>query len=193
MTQTLAQMMNDINSFSDAVDTITDKPHFKVVVADPPWWESGGGGRGAQNHYPLMKTPAIIELMTTCEPMQRTTDDALMFMWVTNNFLKDGLAVMDACDFEYMTMLTWVKDRFGLGYYFRGQTEHVLFGRRGKQPRPQGTFSTWLGGKVLPKRKHSQKPPELQDMIEARWDGPYLEMFAREARDGWDVFGNEVG
>ena len=169
---------------------------YNIIVADPPWNESGGGKikRGAARHYPLMKTPQIVETMRG-QLDDRTTDTALMFLWVTNNFLVDGLGVMRECGFEYITNIVWVKDRFGLGYYFRGQHELCLFGRKkppGRPPKTETTYTTVLGGGVIPRGRHSQKPSALQEMIEDRWAGPYLELFARTARPGWDAWGNEV-
>lgn len=170
---------------------------YRIAVVDPPWLERGGGKikRGADRHYPLMKTDDICELLhvgNTEGPLADMLPISAMFLWVTNNFLPDGLRVMEVAGYRYVTMLTWAKDRFGLGYYFRGQTEHVLFGVRGKWSRPPGTSSTLLGGGALPRTRHSAKPPQLQDMIEERFEGPYLELFARGQRSGWTAWGNEI-
>lgn len=169
---------------------------YSVVVLDPPWLEQGGGKvkRGADRHYPLMKTAEIEQLLVEDWAIpEKMADPSVCFLWVTNNFLPDGLRIMSAIGFRYVTNLVWAKDRFGLGYYFRGQHELCLFGVKGKWGRPQGTSSTLLGGAKLPRRKHSQKPDELAEMIERRFDGSYLELFARRERDGWDCMGNEVG
>jgi N6-adenosine-specific RNA methylase IME4 len=102
---------------------------YKTIYADPPWAEYGGGKikRGADNHYPLMKTKDIIALPvpSICE------NNAHLYLWVTNNFLPDGLEVMKAWGFQYKTIITWTKDRIGLGQYFRGITEQCLFGVKG--------------------------------------------------------------
>lgn len=179
---------------------------FRTILADPPWDERGGGRikRGADRHYPLLKTDEIIEfLRTACPPLRQTNREASsLFLWTTNNFLPDGLRVMDALGYRYVTNLAWAKDRMGLGYYFHGQHELVLFGVRGKigkPPRVSGYNSTLLGGRLLEhprdddgKIRHSEKPRELHEAIEARFEGEYLELFAREARPGWTVWGNEV-
>jgi N6-adenosine-specific RNA methylase IME4 len=182
-----------------------ERPKFNVVTADPPWFEQGGGKvtRGAQRHYDLMKTDAIIELLiSNCEPMARVDEEkSAFFLWVTNNFLLDGLRVMDALGYRYITNLVWAKDRSGLGYYFHGQHELCLFGVKGKWGRPTkvpGINSTLLGSGLIthPKDKngkiiHSRKPPQLAEMIEQRFGGPYLELFARENRPGWEAWGKE--
>lgn len=169
---------------------------FRCVVADPPWNESGGGRvkRGADRHYPLMKTPAIIELMDhvlgDVHPID--VDGCHLHLWVTNNYLRDGLRVMEELGFRYITMRTWAKDRFGLGQYARGQTEHTLFGVLGKLKPLNRTESTLIGKGIVPRRKHSQKPDVCFDEIERISPGPRLELFARAPRDGWTVWGNEV-
>lgn len=109
----------------------------------------------------------------------------------------DGLKVMEAWGFKYKTMITWHKDRFGLGQYFRGQTEHCLFGVKGMIPykkvngkRQQGTTVF-----IAPRKKHSQKPIEMVSLIEKVSDRDgfnKLEMFARDKKPGWDIWGNEL-
>lgn len=122
-------------------------------------------------------------------------DNAHLYLWVTNNFLRDGFRVCEAWGFRYVTLITWGKPTIGLGQYFRGQTEHCIFAVRGNLPyrttsegkRAQGT--TLLSA---PKREHSRKPDEMRGIIERVSYPPYLELFAREAAPGWDIWGNEV-
>lgn len=88
---------------------------YKTIYADPPWMESGGGKikRGADRHYPLMKTKDIISL-----PIQDLTDENChLYLWVTNTFLQDGLEVMKAWGFKYKTMITWLKGRSPINEY----------------------------------------------------------------------------
>ena len=91
---------------------------YQIIYADPPWFEAGGGQikRGADRHYPLMKTQEIIDLNVS----SIVADNAHLYLWVTNNFLQDGLDVMKAWGFEYKTIITWMKDKTGLGQYYRG-------------------------------------------------------------------------
>lgn len=102
---------------------------YHTIYADPPWMERGGGKikRGADRHYPLMSTKDIMAL----DVPSSAADDCHLYLWVTNNFLPDGLKVMEAWGFRYVTMITWLKDRAGLGQYFRGITESCLFGIKG--------------------------------------------------------------
>lgn len=166
---------------------------YEIIYADPPWQESGGGKikRGANRHYPLMKTKDIERLQIP------SAQNAHLYLWVTNSFLQDGLNVMKAWGFKYKTMITWKKDRFGLGQYFRGQTEHCLFGVKGMiaYKRIQGRRQQGTTIIEAPRRKHSQKPDEMYELIEKVSDRPgfnKLELFARLKRQGWDSWGNEI-
>lgn len=162
---------------------------------DPPWKESGGGKikRGADRHYPLMKTDDIINLLKEVLK-DKVEDNAHIYIWVTNNFFKDGFKVMESLGFRYITCITWMKDKIGLGQYFRGKTEHCLFGVKGMVPYKEidGKRAQGLTGFTAVRTKHSKKPEEMYKMIEIVSYGPRLELFAREKRQGWDVWGNEV-
>jgi N6-adenosine-specific RNA methylase IME4 len=174
------------------VDIFNINKKYKTIYADPPWMETGGGKikRGADAHYDLMKTKDIMRL-----PIQNICENnAHLYLWVTNNFLVDGLEVMKSWGFIYKTMITWGKNKFGLGQYFRGQTESCLFGVKGNLPykiidgkRQQG--STLL---LAPKREHSQKPDEMRQMIEKVSYEPFIELFARQSVNGWDCWGDNV-
>jgi len=163
---------------------------YGTIVADPPWNEQGGGRikRGADRHYPLMKTPQIIEAILQAD-IWNPANDCRLYLWTTNNFLPDGLHVMQALGFRYITNIAWIKDRIGLGQYHRGQHELCLLGVRGRTV-----------GKVKPptvihakRTEHSRKPEEFYIMIESCSPGPRLEMFARSSRPGWTTWGDEIG
>ena len=96
---------------------------------------------------------------------------------------------MDAWGFKFKTVITWVKHRSIFGYYFKGQSEQLLFGVRGKLA-PQDRFQvSIINGRVS---NHSKKPDEQYPVIEAVSPAPRIELFARQKRQGWDVWGNEV-
>lgn len=165
---------------------------YKTIYADPPWNEVGGGKikRGADRHYALMKTKDIMAL-----PVQNIADENChLYLWVTNNFIPDALQVIKAWGFRYMTCITWVKDRIGLGQYYRGLSEQCFFAVKGVLPykiidgkRAQGVTAFYAH-----KRKHSQKPIEMRKMIEKVSYAPRIELFAREKYFGWDAWGNEI-
>lgn len=167
---------------------------YQTIIADPPWPEHGGGKikRGADRHYPLMTIKEIKALAPMVDNV--AADNCHLYMWTTNNFLPDALDVMAAWGFRYVTKITWMKDRFGLGQYFRGITEDCLFGVKGKLPYKvvDGKRQQGVTGFYAPRMEHSRKPDIVHEMAERVSYGPRLEMFARRERDGWDVWGNEV-
>ena len=171
-------------------------PSYKTVLLDPPWNERGGGKckRGADRHYPLMKRSEILSTVVTNCLWPTLASNVHMYLWVTNNFLPDGLWLMDALGFKYKTNVAWAKTgKIGLGQYFRGQHELMLFGTKGLRPTEPRTERKDIGSVIRAKRgRHSQKPEESYELIEARSEGPYLEFFARSYRAGWAVTGNEL-
>jgi len=167
---------------------------YKTIYADPPWMESGGGAvykRGADRHYSLMKTSEIKAL-----PVREWAEEnSHLYLWTTNNYLPDALEVVAAWGFEYKTMITWAKDRFGLGQYFRGMTEHCLFATRGVLPykvKPDGKRAQGVTMITAPRGEHSVKPEAMRRMIELVSYPPYLEMFARVRTPGWNTWGDEL-
>lgn len=164
---------------------------FRTLLIDPPWMERGGGHykRGADRHYPLLHTkdiPGTIQQAPVWKPAER----AHIYLWVTNNFLPDGLWVLSQLECRYVTMITWAKDRYGLGRYFRGQTEHLLFATYGGYLPPLArTCSTLV---TAPRTTHSTKPQAAYALIESASPGPRAELFARHPQPGWWAWGNEL-
>lgn len=115
-------------------------------------------------------------------------DNSHIYLWITNRSLPKGFTLLDAWGFRYVTCLTWVKPHYGMGNYFRGQTEHLLFGVRGSlqlMRRDVGTVIHAPRGND----DHSSKPVEAYDLIETCSPGPYLDMFSRQTRRGWFTWG----
>jgi len=167
---------------------------YKTIYIDPPWPETGGGKikRGADKHYTLMSVDEIFDLQQFINEL--ADDNCHLYLWTTNNYLWAGFDVLNHWKFRYITTITWMKDRFGLGQYFRGITEHCLFAVRGVLPykvidnkRQQG-----ITGFTAPRTIHSRKPDEMRQMIEKVSYPPYIELFAREQFEGWDAWGNEI-
>jgi len=180
-----------------------------IVVADPPWRFSSNSvakpGRNAMRHYSCMRDDEIAALDVPAKP------DALLFMWTTAPMLARSLPVVDAWGFKYVSQIVWVKSRIIMGFWVRSQHEIVLVCRRGTGvPRPikydaKGNPCLDKNGRVIrlapfktsiitaPQREHSRKPEALQDRIDEVWpDAAKLEMFARRARPGWTVWGNQT-
>lgn len=168
---------------------------YKTLYLDPPWLERGGGKikRGADKHYELMHTKDILELLKK-DIVPLLDDNCHMYMWVTNNFLKDGLWLIEQLGFQYITTITWMKDKIGLGQYYRGLTEHCLFARKGMLPYKEQNGKRLQGvtGFIERKQEHSRKPYRMRKMIEGVSHEPRLEVFSREKVAGWDCYGNET-
>ena len=156
---------------------------YKTILADPPWKYGKGWGWGAGEYYPLMKLEDICNLKVP------SSDNAHLYLWSPNGMLPSALKVMDSWGFTYKTCITWVKHRSIFGYYFKGQTEQLLFGVKGKLAPMNRSQTTLINANI---RKHSQKPEEAYSVIEGLSPKPRLEMFARSKRKGWDVWGNQV-
>jgi N6-adenosine-specific RNA methylase IME4 len=172
---------------------------YRTIVADPPWRypmreraKSGpglGGRRAAEHQYGVMNPEDIAAI-----PVRDWVDrDAHLYLWVTNLMLKEGrpFDILDAWGFRFATMLTWHKlGAPGMGFYFRGDTEHVLLGVRGTCPiEPAMRISNHF---AAPRTGHSAKPDRFYEIVERVSPEPRLELFARRRRVGWDVWGNEA-
>ena len=164
--------------------------HFSAVVIDPPWdWGDEGDQDQLGRARPTYATMPYAELAAL--PLPDICDrDAHLYLWITNRSLPKGFSLLEAWGFRYITALTWCKPHFGMGNYFRGQTEHVLFGVRGSLPLRRKDVGTWFA--AARPAGHSSKPSELAALVESCSPGPYLEMFARAPRDGWTVWGAEA-
>ena len=172
-------------------DILKSGARFATIIIDPPWdWGDEGDcdqlGR-ARPTYGTMPLEKLLKL-----PVDKLADeDCHLYLWITNRSLPKGFALLDRWEFRYVTALTWCKPSFGMGTYFRGSTEHVLFGVRGSQPLKRKDAGTWFSAPRGP-LGHSSKPVEFYDLVESCSPGPYLEMFARGNRDGWVSWGADA-
>jgi len=171
---------------------------YRAIVADPPWRyqrDSGlGSNRAAADNYPTMSNAEIASLPVA----GMAADSAHLYLWVTNpRLFKEDTDdcgpqdILTAWGFRYVTMLTWHKlGAPGMGWYFRGDTEHVLFGVRGSAPiPPELRVSNHF---AAARHEHSAKPDRFYELVERVSPAPRLELFARRRRYGWDVLGNEA-
>ena len=178
------------------VDTQT----FTTILADPPWQFQNRTGKMAPEHKRLSRygTMGLADILTLpVGEFARTP--AHLYLWVPNALLIEGLQVMEAWGFRYKSNIVWHKvrkdggpDGRGVGFYFRNVTELVLFGTRGKHARTLPPGRRQVNIITTRKREHSRKPDELYDLIEACSPGPRLELFARGARPGWTVWGDQA-
>lgn len=161
-------------------------------VVDGTWWGRHRGG-SVELGYETMSLDEIAAL-----PVAEWAEPAAhLYLWTTNRFLEDAYAVVRAWGFKPAQMLVWAKPPMGIGFggAFTTTTEFVLFARRGTLAHAQRQDSSWWGwsrpyenGHIA----HSAKPDAFLDMVEQVSPGPYLELFARRQRLGWDTWGNEA-
>lgn len=162
---------------------------FATVVADPPWkYDNKATRAAAEDHYPTM----TVEELCAIPVDDWTNDEAHLYLWTTNGFLRQAFDVLSAWGFDYKTTLVWVKPQLGIGNYFRSSTEYVLFGIKGGLRTLDSNQRNWFEAK---RGRHSKKPGLFFDLVEKVSPGPFLEMFARERRlseASWDYWGNEA-
>lgn len=170
------------------------------MLADPPWRFQNRTGKVAPEHrrldrYSTMDLEAIKKL-----PVGRhAAKNAHLYLWVPNALLLEGIDVLQAWGFRYVSHIVWAKrrkdggpDGRGVGFYFRNVTELLLFGVKGSM-RTLPPARSQVNMIESRKREHSRKPDEQYGLIEACSPGPRLEMFARHPREGWTVWGDEAG
>jgi N6-adenosine-specific RNA methylase IME4 len=158
---------------------------YRVIYADPPWqFDNSGFDQSAAAHYPTMPTEQIAELQIP------KASNSVCFMWGTNAMLQDALEVMKSWGFEYRSNFVWVKETGPtIGFYTVSRHELLLIGTRGQNMLPETRPISVIHGEVT---EHSRKPENVYSMIESMYDGPYLELFARQKHANWSVWGNEV-
>ena len=189
-----------LNETIEDLLSFTDGKKYRTIYADPPWQFQNRTGKVAPEHRRLSR----YETMRLSDIKMLPVSDLAapqchLYLWVPNALLPEGLAVMNAWGFEYKTNIIWEKVRHdgapdgrGVGFYFRNVTEILLFGIRGDKNRTLAPARSQVNLIRSIKREHSRKPDEFIPLIEACSPGPYLELFARGNRPGWDMWGNQA-
>jgi N6-adenosine-specific RNA methylase IME4 len=169
---------------------------FGTILADPPWSfrtrSAKGLTKSPQAHYECMSMLDLAEMPIA----DLAAPDCALFMWATFPMLPHALHLMGQWGFRYKSGGAWAKrspkDKswaFGTGYIFRGAAEVLLVGTRGT-PKWQSRSERNLW--VAPIQAHSVKPDCVHEAIERLSLGPRLELFARRARPGWTVWGDQL-
>ena len=171
---------------------------YQIIYADPPWsyrvWRKKEHGRTAESHYSTMTIEDIRAL-----PVGQLADkNCILFLWVTFPVIREAFTVIDAWGFTYKTVaFCWVKQNrkspslfWGLGHWTRANAELCLLATKGSPKRQSARVHQIV---LTPVEAHSKKPDIVRDQIVAlAGDVPRIELFARQATPGWDVWGNEV-
>jgi N6-adenosine-specific RNA methylase IME4 len=170
--------------------------HYGAILADPPWRflnrSSKGEAKNPVAHYPCVRTGDLAALPV----VQLAAPDCALLMWATAPMLDQAIALMASWGFTFKSAGAWAKQSstgsawaFGTGYCFRSAAEFYLLGAIGK---PRVLSRSIRNLIVAPTREHSRKPDQLHDDVQRLYAGPYAELFGRQRRPGWDVWGNDV-
>lgn len=172
---------------------------WPTILADPPWRFTNRTGKVAPEHRRLHRYGTMSAKDIAALPVAGVAaGNAHLYLWVPNALVPEGFQAMEGWGFRYVSNLVWAKrrkdggpDGRGVGFYFRNVTELVLFGVRGSmRTLPPGRRQVNMI--ETRKREHSRKPDELYGVIESCSPGPWLELFARQARPGWTAWGDEA-
>jgi N6-adenosine-specific RNA methylase IME4 len=169
---------------------------YGLIMADPPWHfatrsPKGVTAKGAGGQYTTMTLEDIKSLPVAT----LAASDCLLWLWATNPMFPQAFAVLEAWGFTFKTAGHWVKTTrhgklaFGTGYIFRCAGEPYIIGTRGKPRTSRSVRSVVMG----PQREHSRKPDEAFAAAETLIpDVRRLEMFSRQKRPNWTVWGDET-
>lgn len=180
---------------------------YRGIVIDPPWPQQGAGalvgrmgfgdatGASKPLPYATMTVPEIAALPVAdlAHP-----DGAICWLWTTNGFLPQAWTVLDAWGFRYTHTLVWAKAIMGhgIGREVGISTEYVLRAVRGRPAVDRKIRGTWFPWKrqydERGKPMHSAKPAGFFELVESHASGPYVEVFARRTRMGWDAWGDQA-
>ena len=158
-----------------------------MIYADPPWSYNDKQNTetlgGAEKHYPTMPLNDICALPVPVE------DNAVLFLWVTSPLLEDCFKVINAWGFTYKSSFVWDKIRHNMGHYNSVRHEFLLVCTKGSCV--PDVAKLYDSVQSIERTDHSRKPKEFRDIINTLYPaGNRLELFAREAPEGWDVWGN---
>jgi N6-adenosine-specific RNA methylase IME4 len=175
---------------------------YSTIVADPPWEIKAGppnnGFRGVTgSSRALPYSTMTVEQIAALRVADVSANDSHLYLWTVNRYVEDAFGIARSWGFKYSTLLTWAKNPMGggLGGAFGISTEYILFCRRGSLAPIRRMDTTWFDWQrpfdARGKPMHSGKPGAFYAVVEGVSPGPYLDMFARTNRLGWDSWGNE--
>jgi N6-adenosine-specific RNA methylase IME4 len=174
---------------------------YELIIVDPPWPETGGGGRGTDHHYETVQYDEIPALVLGA-PCWRPARAFWFGCWTTANSYAHAVDLMRAAGVRHVTKWPWIKRtaqgtlHFGTGQYgSQGTVEDLLWGKRGTIGRAPGDY--WQKAMAATETvvgAHSEKPDEIYEKARKIFDHTRaLEMFARKPREGFDGWGRVDG
>lgn len=183
---------------------MTESNRYSTIVTDPPWhYEEFGTsptsrkaaprGDGKRRPRPLPYASLSVEEIHALPIGAMAADACALFLWATSRYLPDAFEAIRAWEFEYGQTIVWRKTGnptpFG-GVIAANHAEFLLVAKRGR-PRLGRLPSSVVEAPAPQCGQHSQKPEVFLDLIEQIAPGPYVELFARRARFGWDYWGDQ--
>ena len=168
------------------------KGTYEVIVIDPPWryFDEDGTNYNPDNWqtrgvapYPTMTIEEISKIKIPA------SDDCVLWLWTTHRHMRYCFKLLDEWGFEEKAILTWCKNKMGIGRWLRSKSEFCIMAVKGK-PTINLTNQTTVLNAI--NEAHSIKPKEFYEMVDELCIGRKLDYFARKKREGWDVFGDEV-
>ncbi len=170
---------------------VADEGLYRTLVIDPPWpmekiEREVRPNQGQHLDYPTM---TVEDLMKWQPRDYAVTEGCHIYLWTTHRFLPDAFRVFNEWGVKYECLLTWVKNVGITPFSWMYSTEHVLFGRIGSLPLME------MGKRIdfqAAVRGHSRKPDEFYDLVRVVSPEPRLDVFSREAREGFDQLGDEA-
>ena len=160
---------------------------YNLIVIDPPWaygTEYSSSSRRVASPYPELSQEELLKLKIPA------SKNSVLWLWTTHKFIWEAKELLETWGFEYKAILTWNKEKLGMGSWLRMQTEFCLLGIKGK---PQWNLTNERDIITEVRREHSRKPDNFYSMIEKLCPSKNkLDIFGREGRDGWTIFGNEI-
>ena len=166
-------------------------PPYRTIVADPPWhYSKTNPDKSAEGYRGRRGLPysgmALDEIKALPVADLAHPDGARLYLWTTNRWLRHCWDVAEAWGFVPQDrVLVWCKAPRATTPV---TTEFVLVAKRGNPDRMPWANTTWFQWPHQP--VHSMKPPAFGDLVESWSPGPYVELFARQPRLGWDAWGH---
>jgi N6-adenosine-specific RNA methylase IME4 len=165
---------------------------FDVIAIDPPWEYSERGGFSSEQHDQDSNRGGVDYPTLTVEELKLlklpSKDDCVLYLWTTHAFLRDSFDLLTAWGFTYKAVITWDKEKMGMGRNIRMQCEFCLLATKGN-PLLEGSSIRDIIRE--PRREHSRKPIKFYELVEAMTTGRKLDYFSREKRQNWEVYGAE--
>lgn len=173
---------------------------YQIIYADPPWKQEKGGKKkvrpkssGEKLDYQVLSLEEIENVLF--DVLDFVEDNSVLFLWTIDKYLFQAQKIAENLGYKLHARMIWNKVtgipaaftiRFGheyLLYTYRGKLLPVAKDERGKI---HSVFMEQV-------KRHSQKPEIAYQIIERLYPNTNkLEIFARNKRKGWDVWGNEV-